>query len=268
MIIEQITSLDDKELHPYRTLRRPLDHLKEGIFVAEGDKVVTRLLRTNIELVSLLCTPERFSAIEPIVRHRSVTVFLGGKELLETIVGYNLHQGIMAIGKVPAAAPMESFLSDAAHDAVIVALDGLANSENVGVVVRNCVALGVSAMVVGETSSSPYLRRAVRNSMGTVFKLPVYHAANLAETIRSAIRPKGFRTLAADPSGQTTLGGTALQGRLCIVFGSEGTGLTPGVLDACDDLVAIPMANDTDSLNVASASAVILYEAYRRRSGR
>jgi tRNA G18 (ribose-2'-O)-methylase SpoU len=268
MTIEEITSLDRPELHPFRTLRRPVDHLKEGIFVAEGDKVVRRLLESDLTLVSLLCTPERFGTVEPTLRHRNVKIFLGGKDLLETIVGYNLHQGIMAVARVPQPRPLEAFLASAPVEAVLVALDGLANSENVGVVVRNCAALGVSAILAGETSSSPYLRRAVRNSMGTVFKLPVYHTAHLAETIGAILRPNGFRVFAADPSGRTTLDGADLRGKLCFVFGSEGTGLTPEVLAACDELVAIPMANDTDSLNVASACAVMLYEVCRRRTNR
>ncbi|HUN66363.1 MAG TPA: RNA methyltransferase [Bacteroidota bacterium] len=268
MIIEHIDSLEKPELLPYRTLRRPADHRDQGIFVAEGAKVVHRLLQSEIELLSVLCSPERLPAVETLLRKRDVTVFLAPREVLETIVGFDLHQGIMAVAKVPASPPLDRFIAGLGSDAVLVALDGLANAENVGVVVRNCGALGVSAVLVGETSSSPYLRRAVRNSMGAVFRLPVFHTSDLAGAIRSVLVPHGFRTCAADPSGRTILADADLGGKICFVFGSEGTGLTAPVRAACGELIAIPMTNDVDSLNVASASAVILYELFRRRQRR
>jgi TrmH family RNA methyltransferase len=118
---------------------------------------------------------------------------------------------------------------------------------------------------VGETSSHPYLRRSVRNSMGAIFKMPLVEPPCLAEALRQLSR-HGVRAVAAHPHAERrALPQAAFQNDCCIVFGSEGHGLSSAVLQACDEAVAIPMHAAVDSLNVGSASAVFLYEAARQR---
>jgi tRNA G18 (ribose-2'-O)-methylase SpoU len=158
-----------------------------------------------------------------------------------------------------------------------------------GALVRNCVAFGVHGLIVGETSSSPYLRRAVRNSMGTIFELPVFELNNrmgelheslikhqfgtletrpsetLAQTLRD-LRQRGMRCIAAHPhTDKKILSQADFSGDCCIVFGNEGDGISAEVLEACDEAVAIPMPPTVDSLNVGAAAAVFLYEAARQR---
>jgi TrmH family RNA methyltransferase len=165
----------------------------------------------------------------------------------------------MAVGKVPPDAVLEEI--DSAR--LIVALDGLANAENTGVIIRNCAAFGVNAVIVGRNSCSPYLRRAVRNSMGAVFRIPVLHVGQLSTALQS-LRSKGMRLIAAHPRGRTLISQANLDGRLCVVFGNEDEGVSQEVLSLDVETVSIPMMNQTDSLNVANASAVFLYELGRR----
>jgi tRNA G18 (ribose-2'-O)-methylase SpoU len=264
----QITSLDLPELQPFRTLRRPMDHIIQGIFVAEGEKVVRRLLASKLTIISLLVTPQWYDLLitDPLLeRYKDFTFYIAEKQLLESIVGFNLHQGIMAVGKLPANQTFENIVEQIKQPRFLVALDGLVNAENVGVVVRNCAAFGVDAIIVGETSSSPYLRRAVRNSMGTVFQMPIVHVTDLADTLQVLNKQYNVRTIAAHPHEQSTIYSSNLSGNICIVVGNEGEGISPKILDACVESVAIPMLNETDSLNVASASAVFLYEAAKQR---
>ena len=263
MRVEHLTTLDKGELKLYRTLRQPVEHFEQGFFVAEGEKVVRRLLSSTLETLSILCTPDWLTALAPEIEERDISVYVGTKDLLGTIVGYNLHQGIMAIGRVPVSPPLASYLLTK-QKILLVALDGLVNAENVGVVVRNCAAFGVDGILVGETSSSPYLRRAVRNSMGTVFKLPIFHRDNLASTLQE-MKAASIQSIAAHPHASSTLGRVNLNDKLCIVFGSEGSGIRTEILKACDEQVAIPMKQQIDSINVASASAVFLYEISRSK---
>ncbi len=266
--IHRIANLEIPELRPYRTLRRPMDHIKEGIFVAEGEKVVRRLLQSDLEIISLLLTEEWFEKLNASedLSQGNPAIYITKKETVEEIVGYNLHQGIMAVGKVPVNRTMDETITALQQPYMLVALDGLMNSENVGVVVRNCAAFGVNAIVVGENSSSPYLRRAVRNSMGTVFRLPVVHVDNLIETLRSLHANHHTSIIGTDIRGEHKLSEAGFSGNICIVLGSEGDGIRKEVLDICTERVAIPMMNGTDSLNVASASAVFLYEVRKKRS--
>src|SRR5215510_12177712 len=102
--IRHVTSLDNEELAPYRTLRRPQEHMDQGIFVAEGEKVVRRLVDSELEMVSILMTPRWYQLFVADLQKSMVseiTIFIAEKELLQSIVGFPLHQGIMAVGKVP-----------------------------------------------------------------------------------------------------------------------------------------------------------------------
>jgi tRNA G18 (ribose-2'-O)-methylase SpoU len=268
MIIVPALSLDEIDLQPYRTLRRPLEHQRNGIFVAEGKKVVRRLLGSSLEVLTVLLTPEWLEEYRPLLEQRPDTlrVYVAPKPVVEDIVGYNLHQGIMAVARIPQPLTLQETLAGIRPPALLVAVDGLTNAENLGVLVRNCAAFNADAVLVGETSSSPYLRRAVRNSMGTVFDLPVVHLVSLADSLHELRSNHSVRVIAAHPhTEQAELSQASMKGNCCIVFGSEGEGISASVLAACDELVAIPMREGVDSLNVASASAVFLYEAQRQR---
>ena len=263
-----ITSLNHPDLTPYRTLRQSVEQFRKGMFIAEGTIVVQRLLESDHKIVSVLITPEWLEDYRErlAARPEQITVFVGQKELLNTIVGYNLHQSIMALGKIPAQETLDSVLIQSSSPRLFVAMDGLANAENIGVLVRNCTAFGVQAILVGETSSSPYLRRAVRNSMGTVFKMPVVHCTKLVEALTALQNSHQFKIFAAHPhTEEHSIQCTDFSGNCCLVFGSEGNGVSPQVLSVCDMPVAIPMQSGVDSLNVASASAVFLYEVMRQR---
>ena len=283
--IHTVTSLDLPELEPYRTLRRPLEHIKQGIFVAEGGRVVTRLLDSDFTIISMLLTPEWFERITSL-NHQLVdssiredgsspsaettdrqtpAIYIADHSLVETIVGTNLHQGIMAVALVPRERSLQEIIESIPQPHLLVALDGLVSAENVGVVVRNCAAFGVNAIIAGETSSSPYLRRAVRNSMGAIFHLPVFHSTDLAGSLRMIRDRYSTKIVATDPHDRSDIRHVDLSGNICIVLGNEGEGISENVLNACNQRIAIPMMSDVDSLNVASASAVFLYEAGRQR---
>ena len=266
--LHPIHSLENPDLTPYRTLRRTNEHEQQGIFVAEGEKVVARLMESDCEVVSVLITAEWLEVYSDRLQSRpgNIEVYVGEKTLLSSIVGFHLHQGIMAVARIPGERDLESLVSQSRRPLLFVAVDGLTNSENLGVVVRNCVAFGVQTLVVGETSSNPYLRRAVRNSMGTVFRLPIVSSPNLVKTIGDLRTRFSIEVIAAHPRAeQFTQGSSHFQKDCCLVFGSEGYGISPEILDACSGAVAIPMTPGVDSLNVSSASAVFLYEVMRQR---
>jgi tRNA G18 (ribose-2'-O)-methylase SpoU len=266
-----IQTLDAPELKPYRTLRRAAEHVHQGIFVAEAEKVVRQLIKTDLEVISFLLSYEWLEKIKDSIEKKyrdKVKVFVGEEKLLDTIVGFSLHQCIMAVGKIPKPLSIEDVFKKSTKPYLFVALDGLTNADNLGVIVRNSVAFGVDALIVGETSSSPYLRRAIRQSMGAVFDLPIVHTKNLVETLSIISTRNGFRTIAADAHrNDIQIENADFSGNVCIVFGSEGTGIRQNVLDECKDKVTIPVNSKVDSMNVASASAVFLFKAQKQRNG-
>lgn len=264
---QKIESFDLPELQPYQTMRRQAEHRQQGIFVAEGEKVVRRLLESSFRVVSVLLPEKWLRELEPLLRARTedIQVYVAEKALLETLTGYSMYQGLLAVGKVPPLPTLADILARSPQPRLLAAADGLSNAENLGALVRNCAAFNAQALIVGETCSSPFLRRAVRSSMGAIFELPIVETASLTQALRH-LRERGIRCLAAHPHADGhTLSQVNLAGDACVVLGSEGHGISPAVLAACTEAAAIPMPPTVDSLNVGSAAAVFLYEANRQR---
>lgn len=267
VIVSEIKSFDLPELEPYRTMRRQSEHRQQRIFVAEGEKVVRRLLESNFEVVSMVLPPKWYNELRDLIQSRdsNISVFIAEKELLEQLTGFSMYQGLLAVGRIPELPSLSKVIEFSKKPRLFVAVEGLTNAENMGAVIRNCGAFHVQAIIAGETSCSPYLRRAVRGSMGAIFHIPIVETVNLIESLLE-LRRNGFRCIAAHPHAEARiLPECDLTGDCCLVFGSEGYGLSPSVLEACTDAVAVPMPVTVDSLNVASAAAVFLYEACRQR---
>jgi tRNA G18 (ribose-2'-O)-methylase SpoU len=266
--IQPVQSLDASELALYRTLRRVEKHERAGVLVAANNKVIKRLLASRFTVVSALLTPAWLEKLEPQLRARSeenICVYVAEPPLLETITGYKLHQGALAVAKIPPPPDLETLLKNSPRPLLLAAVEGIASAENLGAVVRSCAAFGAHFLIVGETCGSPFQRRAVSGSMGTIFEQPLVRVNNLVETL-TALRARGVRCLAAHPRpGAKKLAHADLRSDCCLVFGAEGPGLTADALAACDDLVEIPMPSHMNSLNVAVATAVFLYEATRQR---
>lgn len=221
----------------------------EGHFIGDGIRVVRRMLSRRAA-VKILCTEEWAGklAVPP-----EVDVRVAPRERLNEIVGYRLHQGVMALGRIPEPGPPRGSL--------LVALDGLENAENVGSVLRTCAAFGADGILVGPGTASPWLRRAVRVSLGAPLQVPIHPVDDLA----AAIRP--LNAYAAHIHGErrpyTSIDYT---GPCCLVLGGEAYGVSDEVIRACRGVIAIPMAEEWDCLNVASSAAVLLSEVRRQRS--
>lgn len=261
-----IESLDDPRMAPYRNMRSQVEPLGQGLFVAEGEKVVRRLLQSPLGVASILLPPEWVDEYVPIVEARPepIDVFVAPKSVLSQLTGFKMFQGVLGLGRVPEPPTLSGILA-LPRPRLIAAVDAVTNAVNVGLVLRNAVALGVQALVVGETSAHPYLRRSVRTCMGAVFKIPCLPSADLVATL-GQLREAGVHCVAAHPhTDEVVLPDARLDGDCCIVLGSEGEGIRPEVRAACDRRVVVPMQAGVDSLNVGNAAAVFFYEAWRQR---
>ena len=266
--IQPVQALDAPELALYLTLKRVEEHERAGVLVAANLKTVKRLLASKFTVVSALLTPEWLEKLEPQLRARTeieLPIYVAEQKLLETITGYKMHQGALAVAKIPPLPELETLLKSSPRPLLLTAVEGIASAENLGAVIRCCAAFGASFLIIGETCGSPFQRRAVAGSMGTIFEQPLVRVDNLVETL-TTLRARGVRCLAAHPrAGATKLSAADLHGDCCLVFGAEGPGLTANVLAACDDAVEIPMPSHMNSLNVAVATGIFLYEAMRQR---
>ena len=274
MQVVEIANIDDERVAAYtslteRQLRNKLEPEK-GIFIAESPKVIARALDAGMVAESFLMEQRWLDEAEPLVQQAQdiagceVPVFTGARHVLEQLTGFTLTRGVLCAMRRPALPTVAHLLAQARRVAV---LEGIVDHTNVGAAFRSAAALNVDAVLVTPTCCDPLYRRAVRVSMGTVFQVPWTRigetAADWPERGLALLRSLGFKTAAfALEDDSISLADPALkrEERLALVFGTEGDGLAPATIAACDYTVKIPMAHGVDSLNVAAATAVAFWQ--------
>ena len=263
-----INNPNDSRISIYRSLKgKQLD--KDGIFIAEGQRVIQALLKTDLQVISALMTEKWLQRLRGQLNRKikkGTRVYIMGQREIEGLVGFGLHQGVMAAAKAPAKLSLERAWRSWNRPHLLLAINGIKDAENIGLIVRNSVAFGVDAIIVDKNSSDPYLRRAVRVSIGTIFSMPVVYADCLSAALMWLKKKFGTRIIAAaaDVKGEI-LNKTDLSGNICFVFGSEDHGLSKDIIKLADSIVKIPISGKLDSLNVSSASAIFLHQAMTKK---
>jgi tRNA G18 (ribose-2'-O)-methylase SpoU len=228
--------------------------------IAEGVPVVRRLLGSPYPVRAVLGVPARVAALRADLDPLDVPVYLGSADLMARVVGFHLNRGVLASADRAPQPALPALLAGARR---VLVCEGINDHENLGALFRNAAALGVDAVLFGERCADPLYRRSVRVSMGHVLRVPFGTLPALAAWPAGLglLRAAGFTVLALTPRPEATalaeVDGTA--GRLALLVGAEGTGLTEPALAAADARVRIPMADGVDSLNVATAAAIALY---------
>ena len=246
---------------------------EKGIFIAESPKVIGRALDAGCQPVSLLMERRQISGQgrEILARCEGVPVYTAGEALLTHLTGYPLTRGVLCAMRRPTLPAPEALCAGARRIAV---LENIVDSTNIGAIFRSAAALGMDAVLVTPSCGDPLYRRAVRVSMGTVFQIPWTRigetAADWPHPGMERLRAMGFRTAAmALREDSVSMDDRRLlsEDQLAIVLGTEGDGLSPRTIAACDYTVRIPMAHGVDSLNVAAASAVAFWQLRARPDG-
>ena len=252
---------DDPRLADYRELNnQPVRTAMEGdtFFMAEGYMAIDRLIDSGHELRSVLLGPTRVKRFLPYLERPELTgvpVFVAESDVMERIVGFNLHRGVLASGN---RKPYPSVAELATTSTRLAVLEALNDNQNVGAIARAARAFGFDGMVLSPNCTDPYYRRTVRVSMGEVLHMPTARAGEgdwpgALETLHKL----GYATWAMTPADDAVdLWKMAAPKRLAVVFGAEGPGLTDIAMRATTHRVRIPIAAHVDSLNVGHAAAV------------
>ena len=263
MPLVTVTDLDDPRLAPYRALKRTNDTARRGLFIAEGDKLVKRLVRFGLALELVLLSETHVAQFAPLLP-ADLPALVIADDAVEALVGFNFHRGILGCGRRPTPPALERLV--AAPRSTLVVCPDVQDPENLGAIVRIAAGFGAAGLVLGPHCADPFSRRVQRVSMGNVYALPIVPVADVATTLAE------LRTRHALPSWATVLDADAdvfdprsRPDRLAIVFGSEGHGIPRDVVAACDRRVTIPMPAGVDSLNVAVAAGIFLYELMRAK---
>ncbi|KJL38056.1 23S rRNA (guanosine-2'-O-)-methyltransferase RlmB [Microbacterium terrae] len=272
-----ISDAADPRLADYRdltdvALRRVIEPAG-GLYIAESAKVIARALAAGHRPRSVLVQEKWLDEVVRLLTDAvpvgspadgdDVPVYVVTPEIAETLTGYAVHRGALAAMHRPAPLPVEEVIADAR---LVVVLEDIVDHTNVGAIFRAAAGIGADAVLVSPRCADPLYRRSVRVSMGTVFqvpwtRLPEWRAA------RSVLRGAGFELAAlalADDAVALDEYSAQRPERVALLLGAEGDGLSRRALEAADTVVTIPMAGGVDSLNVAAASAVALWELRAR----
>lgn len=251
---------DDPRVAAYRNVRERDLVGREGLFVAEGEVVLRLLARSALHRpVSLLIAQKRVAGLAEVIAALSpdVPVYAAGQAVMDAVVGFPIHRGILALGRrarTPSAADLLASLPD---QALVLALSAIANHDNMGGLFRNAAAFGADAVILDETCADPLYRKAIRVSVGAALIVPFARLAP-GEDLVSVLEGGGFETVSLSPRGATTLVELGRAPRSAVVLGAEGPGLPEAVLSRTK-AVRIPMADGFDSLNVAVTAGIVLH---------
>jgi tRNA G18 (ribose-2'-O)-methylase SpoU len=256
----------DPRLEPYRSVRERDLVGRQGLFIAEGEVVLRHLVGSDrFAAQSVLVQSRRLTKLEPLLAGLgdNVPVYHGPQPVLDAVTGFPIHRGILAVGRASAPATAEVLVAGLGPQALVVALYGVANHDNLGGIFRNAAGFGADAVVLDARCCDPLYRKALRVSVGAVLRVPFARAAE-AEDLLALLTRHGFTSLALTPAGGADLADVVPADRTAVLLGPEGPGLSPEVIAGAVP-VRIPMAAGFDSLNVATTSGIVLHHLVSRR---
>lgn len=266
MNLIRIDRADDPRIAGFRDVRERDLTGREGLFVAEGEVVLNVLSSpaSRCRPRALLLDEKRVEGLSALLARLpdETPVHIAAPAVLDAIAGFHLHRGILALGEKPPALSLEACLATTGPAAVVVAVCGVGNHDNMGGVFRNAAAFGASAVLLDDRCCDPFYRKAIRVSVGAVLRTPM--ATGLAPpAMLDGLAAAGFALLALTPGAAEPLDRVPRGGRVAVVLGPEGPGLSEAILARCRP-VGIPMSGGFDSLNVAVASGIALHHFTRQ----
>ena len=240
---------------------------EKGLFIAEGEKVITRALQAGYEPISFLLEEKWIPSMGQVFacvdqNFSGTPIYVANHEDIEGIAGYEVTRGALAAFRRKPELSLNEVLQDGRR---FVALEAITNASNVGAIFRTAAALGIDGVLMDDTCCDPLYRRALRVSMGCALFIPWarFGRADCYGTLFDELHSRGFTTCAlALTSEAKSLRDVDLSGfeKAVMFFGTEGEGLSQDVISRCDFAVEIPMTEEVDSLNVVGASAIACWE--------
>ncbi|WP_163268842.1 TrmH family RNA methyltransferase [Chelativorans alearense] len=257
----------DPRISAYRDIRERDLVGRERRFIAEGKVVLNVLFSTaRFKAESVLLRENRVAGMGELIDRvpQDVPVYVAGGAVMDAIAGFPMHRGVLAIGKRGEEASAEALIARLPERALVVALSGIANHDNMGAILRNAAAFGADAVLMDADCCDPLYRKAIRVSVGAALKVP-FARGDSAEALVEALSEHDFEVLALSPGGTREIDAVKRAPRTALLLGAEGPGLPATLLDRVPS-VRISMREDFDSLNVAAVSAIALHRLWREEA--
>jgi tRNA G18 (ribose-2'-O)-methylase SpoU len=262
----EITDPADPRLADYRDLRdvelRKSLEAEQGLFLAEGAKVVRRAAAAGFVARSFLMAPRWLDGLADVLDGSDAPCYVVSEALAEEVTGFHVHRGALASLHRRPLPEVADVLSGARS---VLVLEDIVDHTNVGAIFRSGAALGVDAVLLSPRCADPFYRRAIKVGMGAVFSTPWTRLPDWYDAL-PGLSARGFTTVALTLAADAVPIEDAVAGldRVALVLGSEGHGLSDRWESSADRRAVIPMRPGIDSLNVAAATAVACYVTARR----
>ncbi|MFD0359450.1 TrmH family RNA methyltransferase, partial [Streptomyces sp. NPDC127110] len=251
--LRDYTGLTDVEL---RRRREPA----EGLFIAEGEKVIRRAKDAGYEMRSMLLSAKWVDVMRDVIDELPAPVYAVSPDLAERVTGYHVHRGALASMQRKPLPTAQELLASARRVAVMEAVN---DHTNIGAIFRSAAALGMDAVLLSPDCADPLYRRSVKVSMGAVFSVPYARLEAWPKSL-DTVREAGFKLLALTPHEKASpidVAAPQTLDRVALMLGAEGDGLSTQALVAADEWVRIPMAHGVDSLNVGAGAGAPRHRA-------
>jgi tRNA G18 (ribose-2'-O)-methylase SpoU len=253
VVVVRISDGDHPALADYRDLTDAAARRRGDVFLCEGVLAIRRAHECGIAFHSVLLTPTKREHLADLQLDHETTVLEADLDVMRRVTGFDIHRGAVAAAVRPAERRVEDVVRTATTVAV---LEGVNDLENLGALFRNAAAFGVDAVVLDPSTADPLARRAVRVSLGHVLAVP--HAR--LHDWPDGLDRLGMELVALTPHGDETA--VRADGRVALLLGAEGPGLSDAALAKAHRRVRIRMAPDVDSLNVATAAAIAFHQRF------
>jgi TrmH family RNA methyltransferase len=264
--VRRISSRQNPSVRRFRELARTGS--ADGRLLIDGVHLLEEALASGVPIESaafLDPAPTRhLSALADRTAAAGAQTFAVTAGVLSAMSPVKQPSGVVAIGLRRPASAGDVLTQSPRRPPLVPIIADVQDPGNVGAIVRAAEACGATGVIAGEGSADPFGWKAVRGSMGSIFRLPVAVKQPLPESIRLA-RRAGLRVFAAVPRDGTPLADCRLNAPVAILLGGEGAGVSDEAIGLADERLTIPMQPPVESLNVAVAAALILYEAFRQR---
>ncbi len=260
-----ITSPANERLKQARRVR---DGREPSLIFLEGERLIEECLQTSLPLSACFhssALSQRAQAILNQIEQRGCPLYGVTDAVLASISDTINTQGLILIAGRPAASLSDVYSATGQQGALIVCLDAVQDPGNFGTIVRTAEAAGASGLVALKGSVDAFAPKTLRSAMGSAFRLPIATGVSVEELLKRT-SAASLKIVATAAEGEIVYSDLDWRQATMLVLGNEANGVRRELLESCDARIRIPLRAPVESLNVAAAAAVILFEAMRQRN--
>lgn len=253
--MEIITSKKNKTIQMLRSLNTQKGRAENGLFIAEGEHMVTEALKSNYKLETLICDIDKADKFAYLIAEDKPCIY-AKSDVFQSICDTKCPQGI--------SVALSMDYSSNSFGEKIVLLNAVQDPGNVGTIIRTADAVGFTDVIIDEACADIYNPKTLRSTMGSIFHINCHRVSNL-EAVIEQLKNDQYSVYATEIGGQSYFNRDKDNNKIAIIFGNEGNGVEEQIKNMATHTYSLPMEGKAESLNVAVACGIMIYDILRRK---